>query len=204
MIYRKGYCQAMHSDRLIPKDLVACIVITIVRSPRTTTALKVNMSESMITTAVCFITMKGGCWMTVPRSIRFLPTSGLPFVYGPGDYKHRIFEYLKPMDDQRPAILLDQERAKWRWTWGYVEDVADAIACAATDKRAAGIYNVGERVSLTQAERVKTIAAAAGWNGRVIDLPESQLPDHLKAVVDFAQDLTFDTVRIRNDIGYEE
>ena len=27
---------------------------------------------------------------------------------------------------------------------------------------------------------------------------------HLKAVVDFAQDLTFDTVRIRNELGYEE
>ncbi len=69
------------------------------------------------------------------------------------------------MDDKRPAILLDQERAKWRWTWGYVEDVAAAIACAAIDQRAAGrIYNVGEMVSLTQAERVKSIASAAGHN----------------------------------------
>jgi len=57
---------------------------------------------------------------------------------------------------------------------------------------------------LAQAERVKAIAAAAGWNGRVIALPENQLPDHLKAEVDFAQDLTFDTVRIRNELGYEE
>ncbi len=56
----------------------------------------------------------------------------LPFVYGPGDYQHRIFEYLKRMDDKRPAILLDQKRARWRWTWGYVKDVAAAIACAAT------------------------------------------------------------------------
>ena len=129
----------------------------------------------------------------------------LPFVYGPGDYQHRIFEYLKRMDDKRPAILLDQKRANWRWTWGYVEDVAAAIACAATDQRAGRrIYNVGERVSLTQAERVKGIAAAVGWNGRVLVLPESQMPDHLKAGVDFAQDLTFDTVRIRNELGYEE
>src|SRR5213593_1125658 len=98
-----------------------------------------------------------------------------------------------PVDDKRPAILLDQKRAKWRWTWGYVEDVAAAIACASTDERANGrIYNVGERVSLTQAERVKAIAAAVGWNGRVLVLPESQMPDHLKAGVDFAQDLTFD------------
>ncbi len=111
----------------------------------------------------------------------------LPFVYGPGDYQHRIFEFLKRMDDKRPAILLDQDRANWRWTWGYVEDVAAAISSAATDRRATGrIYNVCEKVSLTQAERVDAIAIAAGWNGRIVALAGDQLPDHLKAAVDFS------------------
>jgi nucleoside-diphosphate-sugar epimerase len=32
----------------------------------------------------------------------------LPTVYGPGDYQHRLFEYLKRMDDGRPAILLGE------------------------------------------------------------------------------------------------
>src|SRR5271157_4350388 len=31
----------------------------------------------------------------------------LPMVYGPGDYQHRLFSYLRRMDDKRPAILLD-------------------------------------------------------------------------------------------------
>ena len=30
----------------------------------------------------------------------------LPMVYGPGDDQHRLFPYLKRMDDGRPAILL--------------------------------------------------------------------------------------------------
>src|SRR6266704_805124 len=69
----------------------------------------------------------------------------LPMVYGPGDYQHRLFRYLKRMDDKRPVILLDEAEAQWRWTHGYVENVADAIALAVTDERAAGrIYNVGE------------------------------------------------------------
>ena len=35
----------------------------------------------------------------------------LPMVYGPGDYQHRLFSYLKRMDDNRPVILLDEAEA---------------------------------------------------------------------------------------------
>src|SRR2546421_218048 len=34
----------------------------------------------------------------------------LPMVYGPGDYQHRMFAFLKRMDDQRPAIHAFEER----------------------------------------------------------------------------------------------
>src|SRR5262249_53840093 len=46
----------------------------------------------------------------------------LPMVYGPGDRQHRLFPYLKRMDDGRPAILLEMNQARWRWTRGYVEN----------------------------------------------------------------------------------
>src|SRR5215210_31093 len=69
----------------------------------------------------------------------------LPATYGPGDKQHRLFEYLKRMDDGRPFILLGEGEARWRQTHGYVEDVADAVALAAADARAANrIFNVGE------------------------------------------------------------
>ncbi len=54
----------------------------------------------------------------------------LPAVYGPGDKYHRAFEYLKRMDDGREIVLLEESRARWLWTRGYVENVADAIALA--------------------------------------------------------------------------
>ncbi len=77
----------------------------------------------------------------------------LPAVYGPGDYQHRLFDYVKRMDDGRPAILLGEGMANWRWTHGYVEDVASAIALAVTDERDAGrVYNVGEAEPLPWAE----------------------------------------------------
>lgn len=69
----------------------------------------------------------------------------LPAVYGPGDYQHRLFGYAIRMADERPAILLNERMATFRWTRGYVHNIASAIALAAVDSRAAGrTYNVGE------------------------------------------------------------
>src|SRR5205807_973355 len=44
----------------------------------------------------------------------------LPMVHGPGDYQHRLFEFLKRMDDGRPAILVSDAAARWRTSRGYV------------------------------------------------------------------------------------
>ncbi len=76
----------------------------------------------------------------------------LPCVFGPGDRHHRLRPYLKRMEDGRPAILLDERQADWRWTRGYVENVAAAIVLALLDERASGhVYNVGEREARTEA-----------------------------------------------------
>ena len=129
----------------------------------------------------------------------------LPAVYGPGDPQHRVFEYLKPMDDGRPVILLEQRRARWRWTRGYVENVAAAIALALTDERAAGrIYNVGEENAQTETEWIESIGRAAGWQGKVLPVARDRLPEHLKDDLDWEQDLAADTGRIRKELGYAE
>jgi nucleoside-diphosphate-sugar epimerase len=129
----------------------------------------------------------------------------LPAVYGPGDFQHRLFEYLKRMDDGRPLILLEEARARWRWTRGDVESVADAIALAVTDERAtARIYNVGESDTLTEAEWVRCIGRAAGWTGEVVSVPKGMLPGWM--VADFAREhhLAVDSSRIREELGYSE
>ncbi len=69
----------------------------------------------------------------------------LPMVYGPRDFRHRLFPYLQRIDDNRPAIVLAESIAQWRGPYGYVENVAEAIALAVTDERAANrIYNIAE------------------------------------------------------------
>ena len=132
----------------------------------------------------------------------------LPMVYGPGDDAHRFFSYLKRMDDGRPAVLLDEGRARWRWTRGYVEDVAAAVALAVADRRASGrVYNVGEADAPTEAEWVEGIGRAAGWAGRVLALPRGSLPPYQATEYEganFGQHWEVDTGRIRRELGHEE
>jgi nucleoside-diphosphate-sugar epimerase len=129
----------------------------------------------------------------------------LPMVYGPGDYQHRLFSYLKRMDDKRPVILLDAAEAQWRWTHGYVENVADAIALAVTDDRSARqIYNIGEPFTFTMAEWVEKIGKIAGWQGRVVTVPRGRLPEPLRWDIKAEQDIVVDSSRIRRELGYQE
>ena len=80
----------------------------------------------------------------------------LPMVYGAGDYIHRLYPYIKRMDDQRPAIVLEEKLAHWQGCYGYVENVARAIALAVNDQRATGsIYNVSGNCS-TRGRLTKT------------------------------------------------
>jgi len=129
----------------------------------------------------------------------------LPMVYGPGDYQHRMFAFLKRMEDQRPAILMDEAEADWKWTHGYVENVAGAIALAVTDERAAGrIYNVGEPHTYSMAEWVEKIGVAAGWHGRVVRVPQGRLPEPLRWGINAAQHIVVVSSRIRRELGYTE
>jgi nucleoside-diphosphate-sugar epimerase len=129
----------------------------------------------------------------------------LPAVYGAGDPQHRLFGYLKRMDDNRPVIILGEEQARWRWTRGYVENVAEAIALAVADERSINrIYNVGERDALSEADWVRSIGQAAGWEGEVVTVPEDSLPEHLAANVDYEHHLHTDTTRLRAELEIDE
>ncbi len=127
----------------------------------------------------------------------------LPMVYGPGDYQHRLFVYLKRMDDRRPAILLNEQTARWRWTRDYVENAAAAIVCAVANDRAAGrVYNVGEKIARSTVEWIQDMAIIAGWSGRVVSAPDYQLPEEMKSRAGMDQDLVVDTSRIREELKF--
>jgi nucleoside-diphosphate-sugar epimerase len=129
----------------------------------------------------------------------------LPAVYGPGDTRYRLRPYVQRMADGRPAILMANDEARWRWTRGYVEDVAAAIALAIANRQAAGrIYNVGDHATPTEWEWIARIGMAAGWDGRVVTVPSEELPEHLRQPLDWRYDLHTSTARIRKELGYAE
>ena len=129
----------------------------------------------------------------------------LPPVYGTGDPYHRFRPYIKRMQDGRPVILLEASQAVWRWTHGYVEDVAGAIAAVTLDDRAIGkVYNIGEAVAPTVEERVRRIGELTGWTGQVAFLDGDRLPEHLRVPFEAGQDLVMDTQRVRSELGWRE
>jgi nucleoside-diphosphate-sugar epimerase len=102
----------------------------------------------------------------------------LPRVYGPGE------------NADLSTIYGFRRQPKWRWTHGYVQNVAHAIILAALHPAAAGIYNVGEQDTPTVAERLA-------------HLPPSSVPD-ASMPFNFEHDIAYDTSRIRRELDYKE
>ena len=129
----------------------------------------------------------------------------LPAMYGPGDKQHRLRRHLRRMDDGRPAIVLGDSEARWRWTRGYVGNVAAAIVLAVTDARAAGqTYNVGEDPTLTEREWIQRIGKVVGWGGDIVTIRDEKLPAQLRQPYDWRYHLATDTRRLRETLGYRE
>jgi nucleoside-diphosphate-sugar epimerase len=129
----------------------------------------------------------------------------MPMVYGPGDPLHRFYPVVKRIADGRRHIIFPETLAAWRSPRGYVENVAAAIALAATDDRAAGrIYNVCEEPSFSELEWSRKIASEMHWDGEFMILPVERTPPHLVKPGNAAQHWTASSARIRRELGYEE
>jgi nucleoside-diphosphate-sugar epimerase len=104
----------------------------------------------------------------------------LPKVYGPESNRDlaTVYRY--------------RHLGSWRWTHGYVENVAEAIVLAATHPAAVRrTYNVGE-------EHTPTV------EGRLKSLPPSGLTPDDSQHFAVLQDIAYDTSRIRSELGYRE
>jgi nucleoside-diphosphate-sugar epimerase len=103
----------------------------------------------------------------------------LPKVYGSGNNANLA------------TVYAYQNHPNWRWTHGYVENVAAAVVLAATHPDANRIYNVGEQYTPSIGERLL-------W------MPSSPVKTDDDESFNFAQNIAYDTTRIRKDLGYKE
>ncbi len=129
----------------------------------------------------------------------------LPMVYGPGDRLHRFYPVVKRIADGRRHIIFPETLAAWHSPRGYVENVAAAIALAATDDRATGrIYNVCEEPSFSELEWARKIANEMRWDGDFVVLPVERTPAHLLKPGNTSQHWSASSARIRRELGYTE
>ena len=92
----------------------------------------------------------------------------LPMVFGPGDRQRRFRWVISPMLTSKPRLAIDPAWASWRTTYGYVEDVAHALATAALHPASPGrTFNVGESDPPDHSAWIGRFADVLGWRGEV-------------------------------------
>ena len=129
----------------------------------------------------------------------------LPMIYGPGDRLHRLHPVLKRIADGRTRMLLSEDYAAWRGPRGYVDNVAHALALAATSEKAARrVYNVCEEPNLSELDWQKKIVQQTKWRGRFVTLPPERTPRHLLVPANMMQQVVVSSALIRNELGYAE
>lgn len=127
----------------------------------------------------------------------------LPKVYGPHDGEHHVGDTLARLREADGELVLSEGEAKWRWSRGYVTNIAAAIVAAATDPVAAGrTYNVGEPDALPQATWLRRVAEVAGIDTTIRTGPEEAQSD--APPFNWAYSMALDTRRIRTELGFAE
>jgi nucleoside-diphosphate-sugar epimerase len=122
----------------------------------------------------------------------------MPAVYGPHDEQRRFYDWIDAMHRGDDCIVLDGAMSRWRWTRGFVDNMADAVVHAALDERAAGrTYNVGDLDAPAEETWLRMLASVMSWKGRV---------EHgaVGPPLDFRFHLETDTRRIRHELGWRE
>jgi nucleoside-diphosphate-sugar epimerase len=89
-------------------------------------------------------------------------------------------------------------------TW-ICENIAAAIShCLNKESTSSAVFNLGDPVALSEARWVEHIAGMAGWQGKIVIVPDDQLPDPLKVPFNATQNWTIDASRFRSETGFAE
>lgn len=129
-----------------------------------------------------------------------------PMIFGPGDKQHRFKWAIDAVRNGR-EIEIDQRAARWPNSYGYIDDIAEAMVLAALAPKAAGrTYNVGQDFVRTPIEWLLTFGIILGKRIEVVEVPPEKrgLQADRADASDLRYPLTLDTSRIRKELGFAE
>ena len=128
----------------------------------------------------------------------------LPMVYGPGDRQRRFAWAIGPMLAGARTMRLPPAWLGWTTSYGYVDNVAAAIAAAAGRKAAfREIFNVADADPAPHRVWLERLARATGWSGRLEDRDDAPFPGgEALAALDFTVDLTVSGQKLRDVLGF--
>jgi nucleoside-diphosphate-sugar epimerase len=90
----------------------------------------------------------------------------LPMVYGPGDRQRRFRWAIAPMVSKMPSFEVPTAWLNWTTTYGYIENVAAAVAHCAADPRAANaVFNVADEHAISHRGWIERLRRATDWTG---------------------------------------
>lgn len=130
----------------------------------------------------------------------------LPMIFGPHDKQHRFAWAIRHGRAGQP-FAVDGRAAGWCNSYGYVDDMADALVLAATHPAAAGrTYNVAQPQDKTVRQWAQTILERRGITTAIVTVPPEQrgvMAERADAM-NLAYPLTLDSTKIRAELGYVE
>lgn len=121
----------------------------------------------------------------------------LGMIYGENDGNHRFRTALRQIESGN-EIVLPRNAANWTASKGYVKDIAHGIALAALKGQPGEVYNLAEAQPVREEVWYQRIAALLR---RELHL---RVEDREDDSANWKQDLTVDTRKIREQLGYEE
>jgi nucleoside-diphosphate-sugar epimerase len=130
----------------------------------------------------------------------------LPMIFGPDDKQHRFAWAIRGAKPGEP-FRLDRRGAGWLNSYAYIDDVAEALALAATLPEAEGrIYNVAQPYVRTQADWARTVLTLMGVDSEIVlvDADAGGILADRADSSDLSYPLTLDSARIRAELGYSE
>lgn len=100
----------------------------------------------------------------------------LPMVYGPGDRQRRFRWAIAPMTSHAALLQAPVHWLDWTTTYGFIDNVAAAVAHCAADSRAVNVaVNVADEPAMRHRDWIERFRAATGWAG-IIEATDTDTP----------------------------